>query len=87
MDGTHHLAERLARDEAAAREIFEQLASVVSIQESIGAQRRMDVLTYVEIVVAAASLAAAIEPPKECWSDIKTWYAGGKARVEAHHRR
>jgi hypothetical protein len=70
---TRQLAERLNKDEAAARELFEQLASVVSIQESIRAQRRMEILTWVALIVAAASLLAALPPVKEWRKDLKAF--------------
>jgi hypothetical protein len=70
---TRQLAERLNKDEAAARELFEQLASVVSIQESIRAQRRMEILTYVALFVAVASLLAALPPVKEWRKDLQAF--------------
>ncbi len=55
----HQTAMTLLEDESSAREHFEQLASILSIKESISAQRWMGLLTLVALVVAGLSLAAA----------------------------
>jgi hypothetical protein len=52
-------ASALINDESSTREHFEQLSTILSIRESIRAQRRMEVLTIVALLVATASLVAA----------------------------
>jgi hypothetical protein len=60
---THVMASRLAEDEAAMRGYFEQLSSILNIHESIKLQRRMQVLTFLALVVAVLSLLVAIAAP------------------------
>jgi len=60
----HALATRLIEEEASIREHFQQLSAILSVQESIKAQRRMEWLTIAALVVAFASLIAAVIPGK-----------------------
>jgi hypothetical protein len=66
-EGMHHRADQLLAEESATREHFGQLASILSTRESIRAQRRMEILTIAALVVAAASLAAALP---DSWKDV-----------------
>lgn len=52
----HHLASRVNEDEAAMRAHFEQISSVLSVRESIKAQRRMEWLTAIAVIVAVVTL-------------------------------
>lgn len=58
----HALATRLIEEEASIREHFQQLSTILSVQESIKVQRRMEWLTIAALVVACASLIAAVTP-------------------------
>ncbi|WP_146027568.1 hypothetical protein [Stenotrophomonas bentonitica] len=60
------LSAQLTDEEAAIRSHFEQLTSILSVRESIKAQRRMEVLTVSALVVAVGSLVVAL--PK--WDSI-----------------
>jgi len=64
--GLQHAAATLIEDESSTREHLEQLSAILSVRESIRAQRRMEVLTIFALAVAALSLAAAL--PKS-WID------------------
>lgn len=59
---THFLATRVIAEENSTREHFEQLASILSVRESIKAQRRMEWLTVIALVVATGSLIVALNP-------------------------
>lgn len=59
---THFLAARVISEEHSTREHFEQLSSILSVRESIKAQRRIEVLTVVALVVAIGSLIVALNP-------------------------
>jgi len=76
----HHTASNLLEDESSTREHFEQLSSVLSIRESIGAQRRMELLTVAAILVAGLSLAAAW--PEHWDTKIKSWSGKAEAFIE-----
>ncbi|WP_228894800.1 hypothetical protein [Pseudoduganella aquatica] len=54
------LAHRFIEDEAASREQFEQISSILNTKESIKAQRRMEWLTVLALLVSFASLIAAL---------------------------
>lgn len=69
---TNHLAENLLRDEASLREQFEQFASVLSVRESLKAQRRMEWLTVGAFFVALMSLLATLPPVKDWPGRIET---------------
>lgn len=58
--GVQQRASTLLEDEAAAREHFGQLSTILATRESIRVQRRMEVLTVLALVVALLSLAAAV---------------------------
>lgn len=58
----HALATRLIEEEASIREHFQQLSTILSVQESIKAQRRMEWLTIAVLIVAFASLIVAVTP-------------------------
>lgn len=66
---TNHLAERLIEEETRVREQFGQLSSILSTRESVKAQRRMELLTVIALLVAFASLAVAL-PPRSSWPDV-----------------
>lgn len=63
---TQYLASKVISEEHSMREHFEQLSTVLSVRESVRAQRRMEWLTVVALFVAAASLFAAL-PPMKNW--------------------
>lgn len=76
----HYIASTLLEDESSTREHFEQLSSVLSIRESIGAQRRMELLTVTALLVAGLSLAAAWP---EIWdTKIASWRSKAEALIE-----
>lgn len=76
----HHTASTLLEDESSTREHFSQLSSVLSIRESIGAQRRMELLTMAALLVAGLSFAAAWP---ETWNtSIKSWNEKTQALIE-----
>ena len=58
--GVHYLASRVNEDEAAMRAHIEQISSVLSVRESVKAQRRMEWLTVVAVIVAIATLVVAL---------------------------
>lgn len=76
----HHTASTLIEDESSTREHFEQLSSVLSVRESIGAQRRMELLTVAALLVAGLSLAAAW--PGNWDTKIKSWSRKTEALIE-----
>lgn len=76
----HHSTLTLLDDESSTREHFEQLSSVLSIRESIGAQRRMELLTVAAFLVAGLSLAAAW--PESWDTKIKSWSGKVEALIE-----
>lgn len=82
---TLQLGQRLAKDEAAARELFDQLASIVSIQESIRSQRRMEILTYIAIFLALASLLVAM-PTLDKWAEFLQSFTAHVHRLANEHR-
>lgn len=57
---THHLASRALAQEKEAREHFQQISTILSTQESVRVQRRMETLTVVALVVAVGSLLVAL---------------------------
>lgn len=65
-EGMHHRTDQLLAEESAMREHFGQLTTILSTRESIRAQRRMEILTIAAVVVAVASLAAALP---DSWID------------------
>lgn len=69
---TKSAANKLITEEAVCREQFEQLSSVLSTRESVKAQKRMEFLTVVALVVALASLFAALPPVEEWRLKIET---------------
>ncbi|WP_157981372.1 hypothetical protein [Cognatilysobacter tabacisoli] len=70
----HFLASRLDEEESAVRSHFEQLSAILSVQESIKAQRRMEWLTVTAVTVAIASLWVALPSKVKdlIWSSIST---------------
>lgn len=62
---TQFLAEKVISEERSMREHFEQLSTVISVRESVRAQKRMEWLTFFALVVAAASLFATLFPIKD----------------------
>ena len=76
----HRTASTLLEDESSTRVHFEQLSSVLSIRESIGAQRRMELLTVAAVLVAAMSLAAAW--PESWDTKIKSWNGKVQTLIE-----
>jgi hypothetical protein len=61
----NYSATALIEDESSTREHFEQLSTVLSIRESIKAQRRMELLTVLALLVATLSLLIPTMP--ESW--------------------
>lgn len=70
---THFLATRVIAEEHSTREHFEQLSSILSVRESIKAQRRMEWLTFVALVVATGSLIVALNPTMGWPSQIRSY--------------
>ncbi|CAB3721740.1 hypothetical protein [Achromobacter piechaudii] len=58
-------ATRVVAQEQALREHFVQLSSILSIRESVQAQKRMERLTVITLAVALLSLFVAVSPTKE----------------------
>lgn len=75
-----HASSTLLEDESSTREHFEQLASVLSIRESIGAQRRMELLTVAALLVASLGLASAW--PESWNTTMKSWNGKAQALIE-----
>lgn len=72
-ENTQFLAAKIIGEEHSMREHFEQLSSVLSVRESVRAQKRMEWLTVVALVLASASLFAALPPMKDwpnTWSSL-----------------
>lgn len=65
---TRFLAAEVISEERSIREHFEQLSTVLSVRESVRAQKRMEWLTVVALIVAAASFFVALPPIKD-WPD------------------
>lgn len=73
QEWTNWLSARVIAEEHSAREHFAQLASILSVRESVRAQQRMEWLTVAALVVATASLIAAL-PSLENWlATIRTY--------------
>lgn len=70
---TQFLASKVISEEHSMREHFEQLSSILSVRESVRAQRRMEWLTVVALALAAASLYAALPPMKDWPNQIKPY--------------
>lgn len=70
---THGLAQHLSEGESSTREQFEQFASILSIKESVRAQKKTEVLTVLALVVAFLSLLAALQPLSEWRKDLRKW--------------
>lgn len=68
--GVNYLANRLTEEEVSIREHFEQVSAVLSVRESIRAQRRMEWLTVLALVVAFASLMVAFLPREKLAMDL-----------------
>jgi hypothetical protein len=68
--GVNYLANRLTEEEVSIREHFEQVSAVLSVRESIKAQRRMEWLTVLALVVAFASLMVAFLPRDKLARDL-----------------
>ncbi|MGJ7491438.1 hypothetical protein [Variovorax sp. ZT4R33] len=62
------LATRLLEDESSTREQFEQLSTILSVRESIRAQRRMEWLTAAAFVVGIGSMLAAFAAVPDRWA-------------------
>ena len=74
---TKHLAAKFLEEETASREQFEQLSSILNTQESIKAQKRMELLTMVVLFVSFASLfaaLAALTPPDKWLGKVQSIY-------------
>ncbi len=70
---TNFLATRVITEEHSTREHFEQLSSILSVRESIKAQRRMEWLTIVALAVAIGSLIVALNPTVDWSSQIRSY--------------
>lgn len=73
----NYLANRLTEEEVSIREHFEQVSAVLSVRESIKAQRRMEWLTVLALAVAFASLMAALLPRDKLARDLDTFWQAG----------
>ena len=62
------MAVEVISEERSIREHFEQLSTVLSVRESVRAQKRIEWLTVVALIVAAASFFVALPPIKD-WPD------------------
>lgn len=71
-DQIHFLSTRILAEEHSTREHFEQLASVMSVRESVKAQHKMESLTWIALLVAAASLVVALLPLFDWKSQVET---------------
>jgi len=65
---TGFFAGQIINEERSVREHFEQLSTVISVRESVRAQKRMEWLTIIAVAIATASLLVALPPTKD-WSD------------------
>ncbi len=72
-DGLKHHSARLREHEAVTREQLEQLSTVLSVRESVRAQRRMEILTVLALLIATASLIVAV--PDRWISRLKAAFA------------
>jgi len=81
----NYLSTRVIAEEHSTREHFEQLASVMSVRESVKAQRKMERLTWIALLVAAASLVVALLPLVDWKSRVKTYSEsiGLEQKIEA----
>lgn len=78
QSSTHVMALRLAEDEFSMRGYFEQLSSILNIHENIKLQHRMQVLTFLALVVAVLSLLVAIAAPNTISQLLKSiWHQLG----------
>ncbi|WOS41531.1 hypothetical protein [Xanthomonas rydalmerensis] len=73
----NYLANRLIEEEVSIREHFEQVSAVLSVHESIKAQRRMEWLTVLALVVAFASLMVALLPRDKLAQDLDAFWQAG----------
>ena len=73
----NYLANRLTEEEVSIREHFEQVSAVLSVRESIKAQRRMEWLTVLALVVAFASLMVAFLPRDKLARDLDAFWKSG----------
>lgn len=72
QDWTNRLATQVVAEEHSAREHFEQLASILSVRESVRAQRRMEWLTVAALFVATGSLVVAVPSLKDWFTIISS---------------
>ena len=77
------LSSQLADEEAALRDHFEQLSTVLSVRESIRAQHRMEWLTVLALVVALASLVIALPALDETKKQIGDFW---RSAISAMHK-
>jgi hypothetical protein len=73
------LSMQLTEEEASIRGHFEQVTNILSVRESVKAQKRMERLTVVALVVALCSLAAAL--PK--WERVAAVLQGVWSSIKA----
>lgn len=73
----NYLANRLTEEEVSIREHFEQVSAILSVRESIKAQRRMEWLTVLALVVAFASLMVALLPRDKLAQDLDAFWQVG----------
>ena len=76
QESTNWLSKRVIAEERTAREHFEQLATILSVRESVRAQRRMEWLTAAALFVATGSLIAAVPM-------IQNWFASFCAYLQS----
>lgn len=73
QEWTNWLSTRVIAEEHSAREHFAQLASILSVRESVRAQRRMEWLTVAALVVATGSLVVALPSIKDWFTIIRSY--------------
>lgn len=73
QEWTNWQSARVIAEEHSAREHFEQLASILSVRESVRAQRRMEWLTVAALVVATSSLVVAIPSIGEWFTVVRSY--------------
>lgn len=72
FDTTHHMATHILDEERTTREQFDQLSGIVSVRESVRAQRKMEYLTIAAIIVAVGSLILALPAIKDWPKSLQT---------------
>lgn len=77
-----HLSKQLSVEEVALRGHIEQLASILSVRESVRAQRWMFALTVLALAVAAASLFISIPPESDFGQALRALWLKAQSAVQ-----